>query len=60
VGAIVSDVSSAETQMAQAIAEIEAARAYKIASHVDDVNHAASDFTTDVINMKTKASMRST
>ena len=52
VGAIVSDVSSAETQMAQQFAGLKS-EGYKIA-YVDDVNPLASDFTTDVINMKNK------
>jgi ABC-type branched-subunit amino acid transport system substrate-binding protein len=52
VGALVSDVSSAETQMAQQFAGMKSL-GYKIA-YVDDVNPLASDFTTDVINMKNK------
>ena len=52
VGAIISDVSSAETQMAQQFAGMKSL-GYKIA-YVDDVNPLASDFTTDVINMKSK------
>jgi ABC-type branched-subunit amino acid transport system substrate-binding protein len=50
VGAIVSDVASAETQMAQQFAGMKSL-GYKIA-YVDDVNPLQSDFTTDVINMK--------
>ncbi len=52
VGAIVSDVASAKTQMAQQFAGMKS-EGYKIA-YVDDVNPLASDFTTDVINMKNK------
>jgi ABC-type branched-subunit amino acid transport system substrate-binding protein len=52
VGAIISDVSSAETQMAQQFAGLKS-MGYKIA-YVDDVNPLASDFTTDVINMRNK------
>ena len=52
VGAIVSDVASAKTQMAQQFAGLKS-QGYKIA-YVDDVNPLASDFTTDVINMKNK------
>ncbi len=52
VGAIVSDVASAKTQMAQQFAGMKSL-GYKIA-YVDDVNPLASDFTTDVINMKSK------
>jgi ABC-type branched-subunit amino acid transport system substrate-binding protein len=52
VGAIISDVASAETQMAQQFAGLKS-EGYKIA-YVDDVNPLASDFTTDVINMKNK------
>jgi ABC-type branched-subunit amino acid transport system substrate-binding protein len=52
VGALVSDVASAETQMAQQFAGLKS-EGYKIA-YVDDVNPLASDFTTDVINMKNK------
>jgi len=50
VGAIVSDVASAETQMAQEFAGMKT-EGYKIA-YVDDINPLQSDFTTDVINMK--------
>ncbi len=50
VGAIVSDVSSAETQMAQEFAGMKT-EGYKIA-YVDDINPLQSDFTTDVINMR--------
>ncbi len=50
VGAIVSDVASAETQMAQEFASMKS-EGYKIA-YVDDINPLQSDFTTDVINMK--------
>ena len=50
VGAIVSDVASAKTQMAQQFAGMKSV-GYKIA-YVDDVNPLQSDFTTDVINMK--------
>jgi len=50
VGAIVSDVASAETQMAQEFASMKT-EGYKIA-YVDDINPLQSDFTTDVINMK--------
>ena len=50
VGAIVSDVASAETQMAQEFAGMKSL-GYKIA-YVDDINPLQSDFTTDVINMK--------
>ena len=52
VGAIISDVSSAETQMAQQFAGLKS-MGYKIA-YVDDINPLQSDFTTDVINMKDK------
>ena len=50
VGAIVSDVASAKTQMAQQFAGLKSL-GYKVA-YVDDVNPLQSDFTTDVINMK--------
>ncbi len=50
VGAIVSDVASAKTQMAQQFAGLKS-EGYKI-GYVDDVNPLQSDFTTDVINMK--------
>ena len=50
VGAIVSDVASAKTQMAQQFAGMKSV-GYKI-GYVDYVNPLASDFTTDVINMK--------
>jgi ABC-type branched-subunit amino acid transport system substrate-binding protein len=52
VGAIISDVASAKTQMAQQFAGLKS-DGYKIA-YVDDVNPLQSDFTTDVINMKSK------
>ncbi len=52
VGAIISDVASAKTQMAQQFAALKSV-GYKIA-YVDDINPLASDFTTDVINMKNK------
>ena len=52
VGAIVSDVSSAKTQMAQQFAGMKSL-GYNLA-YVDAVNPLASDFTTDVINMKNK------
>ncbi len=52
VGAIISDVASAKTQMAQQFAGLKS-EGYKIA-YVDDVNPLASDFTTDVINMRNK------
>jgi ABC-type branched-subunit amino acid transport system substrate-binding protein len=52
VGAIVSDVASAKTQMAQQFAALKH-EGYTI-SYVDDVNPLQSDFTTDVINMKNK------
>jgi ABC-type branched-subunit amino acid transport system substrate-binding protein len=52
VGAIISDVASAKTQMAQQFAGLKS-MGYKIA-YVDDVSPLASDFTTDVINMKNK------
>ena len=50
VGAIVSDVASAKTQMAQQFAGMKSL-GYKIA-YVDDVNPLQSDFTTDVIDMR--------
>ncbi len=50
VGAIVSDVASAESQMAEQFAGMKSV-GYKI-GYVDDVNPLQSDFTTDVINMK--------
>lgn len=52
VGAIVSDVASAKTQMAQQFAALKH-EGYTI-SYVDDINPLQSDFTTDVINMKNK------
>jgi ABC-type branched-subunit amino acid transport system substrate-binding protein len=52
VGAIVSDVASAKTQMAQQFAALKH-EGYTI-SYVDDVNPLQTDFTTDVINMKNK------
>ena len=50
VGAIVSDVASAKTQMAQQFAGMKSL-GYKIA-YVDYVNPLQSDFTTDVIDMR--------
>jgi len=50
VGAIVSDVTSAKTQMTQQFAGMKSL-GYKIA-YVDDVNPLQSDFTTDVIDMR--------
>jgi len=52
VGAIISDVASAENQLAEQFAGMKSL-GYKIA-YVDDVNPLQSDFTTDVINMKNK------
>jgi branched-chain amino acid transport system substrate-binding protein len=52
VGAIVSDVASAKTQMAQQFAALKH-EGYSIA-YVDDVNPLQTDFTTDVIDMKNK------
>jgi ABC-type branched-subunit amino acid transport system substrate-binding protein len=52
VGAIVSDVASAKTQMAQQFAALKH-EGYTV-SYVDDVNPLQTDFTTDVINMKNK------
>ena len=52
VGAIVSDVASAKTQMAQQFAALKH-EGYTI-SYVDDVNPLQTDFTTDVIDMKNK------
>ncbi len=50
VGAIVSDVASAKTQMTEQFAGMKSV-GYKIA-YVDDVNPLQSDFTTDVIDMR--------
>jgi ABC-type branched-subunit amino acid transport system substrate-binding protein len=52
IGTIVSDTSSAEDQLN---GELAAAKSigYKVA-YVDDINPLASDFTTDVINMRSK------
>jgi len=50
VGAIISDVASAENQMAEQLAGMKSV-GYKV-GYVDDVNPLQSDFTTDVINMK--------
>ena len=52
VGAIVSDVASAKSQMAEQFAALKN-QGYNIA-YVDDVNPLQTDFTTDVINMKSK------
>jgi ABC-type branched-subunit amino acid transport system substrate-binding protein len=52
VGAIVSDVASAENQMSEQFAALKN-QGYTVA-YVDDVNPLQTDFTTDVINMKNK------